>query len=121
MIKLFILFLLCLSMNAFAGQECQFELSFSDEPEVTIASETIKASDKDFKSFKVEKFFVESELSNKNLALDVVMNGWSGEEEATIGVLRNSKSLTEKVSFRGNYQDTLWFEEYKLDIKCSLA
>lgn len=130
MIKYFILVGLFFCLKAFAGYECHLDLAHTEDLYQSIAKKTIKASSKDMKSEMIKDFFVELEKKNKvqSLALNVFIDGWSGEEEVTIAVFRRNQKrskvelalISEKVSLRGNDKDTLWFDSYKLEIDCSI-
>lgn len=130
MIKLLILTALFLSVKAFAGYQCELKLAHSEDLYKTIATKVIKAKDADMKSFSVKDLFIEQKDKKKTISLSInaFMSGWSGEEEMVLAVFRRKEKksdvnlvlISEKVSLRGNDQDTLWFDSYKLDIDCSI-
>ncbi len=130
MIKFYILLGLFFCLKAFAGYECQFELSHTEDLRTTIASKTISASSKDMRSLMIHDYFIEMEKGNKtrSVALNIFIDGWEGEEEITLAAFRRNQKkqnvtydvISEKVSLRGNDKDTLWFDAYKLEIDCSI-
>lgn len=130
MIKFLILTGLFISLKAFAGYKCDFSLANSEDFRATIVSKTVIASEKDMRSLSIKDFYRESTKGARttSVALNIFIDGWAGEEEVTVAAMRRVEKksnvelslISEKVSLRGNAQDTLWFDNYKLDIKCSL-
>lgn len=120
--KIFVLIGLFFCMKAFAGYECELTLSRASESQEAIAFDILKAQDSDLGSKNIENFFEESDTSI--LSLSVFMDGWKGEEEATITVIRKSENqaetISEKLSLRGDAQESIWFDDYKLEANCSL-
>jgi hypothetical protein len=108
-------------MKAFAGYECEVTLSRANEAHEAISFDIVKASDSEYGSRNIENFFEEKD--GQHLSLNISMVGWRGEEEATISVSRVTKNtsdkISEKLSLRGNAQETLWFDDYKLESNCS--
>jgi uncharacterized membrane protein YvbJ len=126
------LMLACLlSGNLWAGYECDFSLAHSENLHEVIATKKIKSTNSEMRSFSVKDFFIESKNKSSkmvSLSLNIFIDGWKGEEEASVAVFRRFQKrsnvemdlLSDKVSLRGNAQDTLWFDNYKLDVKCAL-
>lgn len=121
MIKIALLTIL-FCMNAFAGYECEVTLSTASESHEAIAFDIIKAGNSDLNSRNIENFF--EEKNNKSLSLKVFMDGWAGEEQTTIKVVRvdgeSSETISEKLSLLGNSQGSIWFDDYKLEANCSI-
>lgn len=124
--------ILCLSwMNAFAGYQCELNLSDSEDPETIVASKIIEASGKEMGSRNVENFFTEFKMGEESIGLkaNIFMSGWAGEEEVSVSFSRRVKvandselnKISEKISLRGSAESELWFDHYKLDISCSLT
>lgn len=109
-------------MNAFAGYECEVTLSAANEAHEAIAFDIIKAGNSDLNSRNIENFF--EEKNNSSLTLKVHMDGWVGEEQTSIKVVRVSEeiseTISEKLSLRGNTQGSIWFDDYRLEANCSI-
>lgn len=123
--------LLCLSwINAFAGYQCEMNLSDSEDPDTIVASRTVGASEKEMGTRNIEEFFTEFKMGEESIALkaNIFMSGWAGEEEVSVSFSRRVKvandselnKISEKLSLRGSVESELWFDHYKLDISCSL-
>lgn len=121
---------LLFSFGASAAYQCTFKLFHTEDLYSQIAERTVTVGDSDMKTIHVDNFFIEKEKGRKSeaLTLKMFMDGWKGEEEMAANVFRKYSRrstseivrISERVSLRGNAQDTLWFDTYKLDVTCSL-
>jgi hypothetical protein len=119
------------SFNAFAGYECELKLAHTEDLYKTIAQANISATDRDLRTIHLKEFFIEEKTKRKTISVSVqaAMVGWAGEEEVAVAVFRRSvknfsietTSLNRKLSIKGSEAGSLWFENYKLDIKCNLV
>ncbi len=131
MIKLFILAGLFLSLKAFAGYECDFRISHSEDLRTTIGTGKLVASSEDMKSASIKKLVIESKTKKRTISVSInaFISGWVGEEELSFAVFRREEKksgvklelIGEKQSLRGNQEETFWFDSYKLDVSCSLT
>lgn len=122
---------LLISFNALAGYECELKLSHNEDLYKTIAQAKISANDRDLRTIHLKEFFIEEKTKRKTISVSVqaAVVGWTGEEEVAVAVFRRSvknfsietTSLNRKLSIKGSDSGTLWFENYKLDIKCNLV
>ena len=123
--KYLALLILTISLNAFAGYQCELALSEGDQINKTVATKTVVASEKDLKSEIIDNFHTLS--GDRTLVLKVFIDGWNGEEEMSATVFSKAKDgkklepVSEKVSLRGDDKEILWFDAYKLKVTCSLA
>ncbi len=125
-----IIIALLISFNAFAGYECELKLAHTEDLYQTIATSKISATDRDLRTIHLKEFFIEEKTKRKtiSISLQAAMVGWAGEEEVAVAVFRRSvknfsietTSLDRKLIVKGSESGTLWFENYKLDIKCNL-
>lgn len=124
--------ILCVSwMHAFAGYQCEMNLSHSEDPDTIVASKIVEASSKEMGTRNIEKFFTEFKMGEDitSLKANIFISGWAGEEEVSVSFSRREKAankselnkISEKISLRGSTESELWFDHYKLDISCSLT
>ena len=114
----FFLLLALVSLNVHASYDCEIFLTHSED-DLVMASRRIHASEKDMKSAVLEDFFLDHDMNT--LDLKIFISGWIGEEEISATVLKQSEEISEKLSVRGEEENSVWFDSYKLKITCSLA
>ncbi|WP_408097281.1 hypothetical protein ACJVC5_19815 [Peredibacter sp. HCB2-198] len=109
---------LFICLKAHARYECLLNLSHAEESGLIVGEKTIKAGTSEMRQ-KNEGTIVEESLEDK-INLKSFMTGWTGEEEAVVQVFRGSESISEKYQLRGNDARTVWFDDYKMDVNCSI-
>ena len=114
---LFATFFIC--FKARAHYECRLNLSHAEESGLIVGEKTIRAKTSEVRQ-KNEGVIIEESLEDK-VGLKSFMAGWTGEEQAVIEVFRNSNSISEKYELRGNDEKTVWFDDYKLEVNCSIT
>lgn len=130
--KTLVIFLfLAISLNVFAGYECRLSLAHSEDFHKTIIKGKISATDRDLRTIHLKEFFIEEKTSKKtiSLAIQAAIVGWVGEEEVTLAMFRRTQTkksiestlISEKVTVKGNDANTLWFDNYKLDVACTMV
>lgn len=104
--------------QAFAGYQCQLNLSHAEESDIIIGEKDITVRQSETR-FKNEGTLVEESLEDK-ISLKSFMTGRVGEEEAFVEIFRGDKLISERFEFRGDEARTVWFDSYKLDVSCSI-
>ena len=131
MSKLFLLVTCFFCMNAFAGYQCDLSLADSEDLTSILATRKIEASDKELGTKNIEKFLTEFKMGKDTTSLraNVFISGWPGEEEISVSFTRREviaektelTKISDKVSLRGSAENSMWFENYKFEISCSLT
>lgn len=116
--QFFCILLTFISLSVHAAYDCEVFLTHPED-DLVIASRSIHASEKDMKSALLTDFFLDHDMNA--LDLKIFISGWSGEEEISATVLKQSQEISEKLSLRGEEEGSIWFDSYKLKITCSLA
>lgn len=106
-----VLFILA-SFQAFAGYRCDIKVSRADQ-EKLYAHTSIEADSSELKAQAINDY-----LGKKNLTLDFMIDGWSGEEHATFVFKKGLDNTSEKISLTGVSKNTIWFDSFKFDINC---
>lgn len=118
------------SISAVAGYHCQLSLSHSEDLKTPIAQKVLKVKTGNLDSGNMGTLFIENSNRRKTIALEInaVMSGWVNEEDATLVMMRTKRKksstraerISERITVKGDGHQTLWFDDYKLEIDCQV-
>lgn len=131
MSKIFFLVTCLFCMNAFAGYQCELRLTDNEDLTTILASRKIDASNNELGTKNIENFLTEFQMGEDSTTLkaNVFISGWPGEEEISVSFSRKENyaekteltKISDKVSLRGSAENSILFENYKLEINCLLT
>jgi hypothetical protein len=128
-----LLFLLALAgtRTVSAAYECQFALSAAPDYDKVVAVATAAASETEQTTRYFKQFHLEAIRQNRPtaVALSVLVDGWRGAEEINLEAFRRREARTgvetaplgEKITLRGEGEDTFFLDAYRLRVSCRLT
>ncbi len=129
--KLLLGTLVLVATQAFAAYDCQLGLAKAPDYDRLIAAVGLGTPETEQTTHYLKQFHAEETRGERttSLALSVHIDGWRGAEEISIEAFRRREARTgietraigEKITLRGEGEETFFLEAYRLTVSCRLT
>ncbi len=117
--------------QVYAAYECQLGLAKAPDYDKLVAAVGLNAPETEQTTHYLKQFHTEETRGERStsIALSVHIDGWRGAEEISIEAFRRreartgveTRALGEKITLRGEGEETFFLEAYRLTVSCRLT